>query len=414
MIFTAVIHFLLALIISSANRSNIFTRTRKKYGESQFLILRRAEQLTKKIQKSKCDLEFLRTCLIYNLTPRFVQIRSLNRPFISEQQKSNFKRQCLQQEYNIHYKSIHRLERNLRTAMKGLETTLSQVDYFSISRFLHNTATRIRDQTMFKHHKKLKVLNHGSVGQRLSDTQPKLIHNISSYILTDSEERLLNRGWEFSLENRITKFLEFKTDIEENTIKIQPNCRTSIYQIICKNIYSASQQLMKASQRKKIMNISDDELNALKSLKRNSQIIISKADKGNAIVIMNKADYIERIESILAGPQFAPLPSSTSLEKKEKEMNRIIRDLYNSQLIDKSLFWKLHSTSSSLSVLYGQPKVHKVAYPLRPIISSIGSYNYNLSKYLTKVIQNHKTETPPSFIRLICLRQQTKNYKNKL
>ena len=156
---------------------------------------------------------------------------------------------------------------------------------------------------------------------------------------------------------------------------------------------------MKAAQRKKIMNISDDELNALKSLKRNSQIIISKANKGNAIVIMNKADYIERIEFILAGPQFAPLPSSTSLEKKEKEMNRIIRDLYNSQLIDKSLFWKLHSTSSSLSGLYGQPKVHKVGYPLRPIISSIGSYNYNLSKYLTKVIQNHKTETPLSFIK---------------
>ena len=170
MIFTAVIHFLLALIIPSANPSNIFTRTRKKYGESQFLILPRAEQLTKKIQKSKRDLEFLRTCLTYNLTTRFVQIRSLNRPFISEQQKSNFKRQCIQQEYNIHYKAIHRLERNLPTAMKGLETTLSQVDYFSISRFLHNTATRIRDQTMFKHHKKLKVLNHGSVRQRLSDT----------------------------------------------------------------------------------------------------------------------------------------------------------------------------------------------------------------------------------------------------
>ncbi|CAF4823311.1 unnamed protein product, partial [Rotaria socialis] len=49
--------------------------------------------------------------------------------------------------------------------------------------------------------------------------------------------------------------------------------------------------------------------------------------------------------------------------------------------------------------LYGQPKVHKTGYPLRPIISTIVSYNYSLSKYLAKLISNHRTETPPSYIK---------------
>ncbi|CAF2140345.1 unnamed protein product [Rotaria magnacalcarata] len=399
MIFTAAIHFILALTIPTAKHSHIFIRTRKKYGESQLLILRRCEQLTKKIQKVRCDLEFLRTCLIYNLTPRFIQLRALNRSFISKEQNLLFKRQCLQQEFNSHYKINNRLESELNSATKGLEKALSQVDFFSATRFLHEIAIKIRNETMANHQRKLTSLNHGPVGQNIDDSEPKLIHNISSHILTESEERLLNRGWEFCIENRITKFLDLQTDIEENITKIQPNCHTTVYHTICKHVFAASQKLMQTTKKKKISNISDNELQALTSLKENKHIIITRADKGNAIVIMNKIDYINRIETILAGNQFAPLPESTSLEKKEKEMNKILRELHNNQIINKSAFWHLHSTSSSLSVLYGQPKVHKTGYPLRPIISTIGSYNYSLLKYLAKLISNHRTEAPPSFIK---------------
>ena len=35
---------------------------------------------------------------------------------------------------------------------------------------------------------------------------------------------------------------------------------------------------------------------------------------------------------------------------------------------------------------YGLTKVHKSGYPIRPIISTIGTYNYNASNYLTKVL----------------------------
>ena len=41
-----------------------------------------------------------------------------------------------------------------------------------------------------------------------------------------------------------------------------------------------------------------------------------------------------------------------------------------------------------MAVFYGLPKVHKVGYPLRPIISTIGSYQYELSKYLARAIRN--------------------------
>ena len=46
----------------------------------------------------------------------------------------------------------------------------------------------------------------------------------------------------------------------------------------------------------------------------------------------------------------------------------------------------------------GQPKVHKVNYPLRPIISSIGLYNDELSKYFAELIKNNQTPLSFSYI----------------
>ena len=63
------------------------------------------------------------------------------------------------------------------------------------------------------------------------------------------------------------------------------------------------------------------------------------------------------------------------------------------------IYWGIHSTLSSLANTCGQPKVHKLKYPLRPIISSIGSYNHELSKYLADLIRNNRTPLSFSYIR---------------
>ena len=44
--------------------------------------------------------------------------------------------------------------------------------------------------------------------------------------------------------------------------------------------------------------------------------------------------------------------------------------------------------------MYGLPKLHKTRQPgnlppFRPIVSSIGTYNYNLFQYLCKLLQPH-------------------------
>lgn len=56
-------------------------------------------------------------------------------------------------------------------------------------------------------------------------------------------------------------------------------------------------------------------------------------------------------------------------------------------IIDNKLRYQLQSTCSSLSIFYGLPKVHKTDYRIRSIISTIGSFQYELSKYLARAIR---------------------------
>ena len=58
--------------------------------------------------------------------------------------------------------------------------------------------------------------------------------------------------------------------------------------------------------------------------------------------------------------------------------------------IDES-YDKIYPSGSKPALIYGLPKIHKLNInkdnpSLRPIISSIGTYNYNLSKFLTNLL----------------------------
>ena len=55
--------------------------------------------------------------------------------------------------------------------------------------------------------------------------------------------------------------------------------------------------------KKQISNLSDKEQYALKELKMNKPLVILRADKGSAVVCMDKTDYLEKVNQILQGQE---------------------------------------------------------------------------------------------------------------
>ncbi|KAJ9592804.1 hypothetical protein L9F63_015526, partial [Diploptera punctata] len=138
-----------------------------------------------------------------------------------------------------------------------------------------------------------------------------------------------------------------------------------------------------------IKNMSSEEIRALKDLRDNTDIIILPADKGNATVVMNSADYDLKMTALLNSEAYKPRTSdpTTYLEKttKKKILDTPIDEELKRRLIPRE-------KSSLCPKIYGLPKIHKADIPLRPIVSSIGSPLQNIAKYLAKYFQPYAEE----------------------
>ena len=72
-------------------------------------------------------------------------------------------------------------------------------------------------------------------------------------------------------------------------------------------------------------NLTDAEHKALENLAKDDTIIISKADKGNAVVIQNKSDYLDKVHKILQTEgKFKLLPDDPTI-KREYNLQKYLR-----------------------------------------------------------------------------------------
>ena len=104
MLLVTVIHFFLKFLLPTTNNDNLMEYTRVKHGELGFKVNRRCERDMKRLQKLKAHIEFVRCCLIYNLTPTLLQFHRWKQKKSASEQIWIFHWHCLQSEYRVHQK----------------------------------------------------------------------------------------------------------------------------------------------------------------------------------------------------------------------------------------------------------------------------------------------------------------------
>ena len=125
---------------------------------------------------------------------------------------------------------------------------------------------------------------------------------------------------------------------------------------------------------------------AIISLRKNKDIVISEADKGGAVVVMNKNDYIsEAKNSVHAdGNRIYEELSFDCTQKFVRDVSKAIEKGTASTVIDDELAEPLIVDSPKPGNIYFLPKIHKDTRPPpgRPICNTINSPAMNLSKWV--------------------------------
>ena len=113
--------------------------------------------------------------------------------------------------------------------------------------------------------------------------------------------------------------------------------------------------------------LSTSEMKALLSIRQNKSLIICKPDKGNGVVLMNKTDYVQKINAIFLDTKRFTLVKSDknvrNLEKFQHCLNRLKRGKH----LDEGICERIRRFAAVTSTLYGLPKNHNRRCPCRPI-----------------------------------------------
>ena len=151
----------------------------------------------------------------------------------------------------------------------------------------------------------------------------------------------------------------------------------------------------------KELNLSLPEYQALQRLSSNKDIVIHKSDNGNSVVLVNRTDYLSRMQEMVDDTTkfeklgVKPDKDYNFMTKEKKDVDELLSELVDKGSISQADRDKLSPDSPNPARLYGLPKIHK---PLvdglpkcRPIISQIGSPTYKIAKFLLDFVQPHTT-----------------------
>jgi len=121
-------------------------------------------------------------------------------------------------------------------------------------------------------------------------------------------------------------------------------------------------------------------------LKNNQDIFLTKADKGQVTVIMDKMTYTDQMLKILDDANTYRSVKNNPLRKITTKCDNLLKLWRDNDIIDEKIYRALKCTNGNLPRCYGLPKIHKPGHPLRLVVSSIGSPLYDVAKFIHGIL----------------------------
>ena len=146
-------------------------------------------------------------------------------------------------------------------------------------------------------------------------------------------------------------------------------------------------------------NLSQDEQEALENLRRYEDIIIKPADKGLAVVVMDRARYVgEAMRQLSDKDVYLPLSNDPTAEMVDIINERVRRLHSDGYIIDSTLQFLLINCNARAGRFYLLPKIHKKNSPGRPVISGCNTPTEKISAFVDHQLK-HLVPQIPSYVK---------------
>lgn len=339
--------------------------------------LRKYQRLKEKFCRLKSDIFFLSRCKRKKIMPKFIQIKAKIKSFSQQKAIETAKRLWLINELKRHYAKMSEIELSIYSLHQELSNSLPAVEWDLLSRIINFRCYKVQKSSFLTKKRKLRDLlkRHIPVKNNITEMNkptfiPNLVVNKSSVSLDDDELNLLNKGLSFAIPQKSVPIEELIVDIEMALKNIPLDERSHTR-------HTVKKALKNCNVNQKMDNF--DYLNTIKSLNK-KDIFVTKADKGNSIVVVDRDDYDSRMQEMIDNGPYKRVKNP--LNKMKKEISDVIKK--HTDLFGFNWKRRIHTTYNRVPQLYGLPKIHKEGNKYRPVSSNINAPAYNLSKWLVQ------------------------------
>lgn len=361
-----------------------------RHGGDALNCFRKLEKNLKQRDKLQRDVRYLETCLAYEVLPKFLRIKLYRKSLEGSQICKSWQMELLRKELGLKKNEFRNKCVFVEDLRKDLRVLTGNISAACLYLWLQRKQTTINKYTDNIHENKLNKLGVSPLAMKLDYS--KVIFNLSDYKLSNDETRILMLGLEFGLPIVKLDFYKYFTNFEQiiqtiNKNKVNKNSNNDFILKLRSIAYKYFYQF-KSNENISAL-FSKKDFGILKKLKANTNIIITKPDKGNGIVILNKNDYINKINNIIHDQsKFCKVNDNekTLILKLEDKVNNTMRSLKN--IVTSNVYELCYASGTRLGYLYGLTKVHKINNPVRPILSACGTHNFGLSKFLVTLISH--------------------------
>lgn len=358
---------------------------------SQAKILNKFTNTIRKLYKTIANLYFNKTCKEKNLIPNYINVKTNTKTrnaleSVTIAQKTWLNREIKllyikkntinEQLYKLHLEAAHLFRNEWSLINNDIQIKLkTELDkkYVTLNKKIEKLLLKQNENEAKSH-------NHNHNIKFF----PRVV-NLSSPNLTPEENSILELGYKHDLTPHIIEKIKSITiDAETALAKYDLSQQESLRNQIANNLKKAYTTIDTPNNKNK-------ELKTITSLNKKmkqNNIINTKADKGNSIILINKDDYIAKTLKFFNENNI----NEINKDPTEKYYNQIKKAIKTNDLIlndnERKSCLTMHPKPPSLKA---QIKLHKKGEPIRPIVNFTKAPSYKISKKLAKLLQ-HKLE----------------------
>ena len=244
---------------------------------------------------------------------------------------------------------------------------LSLYDFVRLSCLLSECDRRQRPSLVVKNKETIARLRKNRFGKQFNDFGT--IENLTDITLTTLQKEVLCRGVDFGVPPRKTSDADILAEFEllhRQAAKLRPISKKAAERSRCE-LAATAREFASEKPDLKGFSLEREHLKALKELRMDHNLVITRPDKGRATVIMKKETYVQKMMVILGDAEkflkLGPVSEFDRTVKIEEDLRSYLKDLKKAGEICETIFDRIAPTGSQRPQMYGLPVYLKLISP---------------------------------------------------